>query len=157
PVALAKASSSATNASSSACTKCFHRSIASCAFFSGFHGAVCAHALAHPSSAGPPSAPVAAVAVAPLTSARRARSVMMASSVILTGFHLSPPVLGMRLRGDRKEDSCRVSRRHRRDLRMPRWGGLRFTNGPFFLTFLYCSFIFFHRRRAKLASAPRFW
>src|SRR5215471_1890392 len=77
PVALVKASSSATNASSSACTKYFHRSIASWAFFSGFHGAVCAHAFAHSSSAGPASAPAAAAAVAPFTSVRRVKSVMI--------------------------------------------------------------------------------
>src|SRR5215831_2072676 len=77
PVALVKASSSATNASSSACTKYFHRSMASCAFFSGFHGAVCAHAFAHSSSAGPASAPAAAAAVAPFTSVRRVKSVMI--------------------------------------------------------------------------------
>src|SRR6267143_5370085 len=82
PVALVKASSRATNASSSACTKYFHRSIASWAFFSGFHGAVCAHALAHSSSAGPASAPAAAAAVVPFTRVRRVKSVMMVSSVL---------------------------------------------------------------------------
>src|ERR1700730_9281396 len=83
PVALVKASSSATNASSSACTKYFHRSMASWAFFSGFHGAVCAQAFAHPSSAGPVSAPAAAASVPPVTRVRRVRSVMMVSSVCL--------------------------------------------------------------------------
>src|SRR5215472_2032552 len=81
PVALVKASSSFTNASSSACTKYFHRSKPSCAFFSGFHGAVCAQAFAHSSSAGPVSAPAAAAAAEPLTRARRVKSLMTVSSV----------------------------------------------------------------------------
>src|SRR3954451_6636804 len=71
PVALVKASISATKASSSDCTKYFQRSIESCAPCSGFHGAVCAHALAQSSSAGPVSAPAAAKAVPPCISVRR--------------------------------------------------------------------------------------
>src|SRR5215831_546950 len=71
PVALVKASISATNASSSLCTKYFQRSIESCALGSGFHGAVCAQALAQSSRAGPVSAPVAASAVPPFTRVRR--------------------------------------------------------------------------------------
>src|SRR5579883_2413461 len=93
PVALVKASSSATNASSSACTKYFHRSIASCAFFSGFHGALCAHALAHARSAGPASALAAAVAVAPFTRARRVKSVIIGFLQLSMSFSLA------RLRG----------------------------------------------------------
>src|SRR5262252_188908 len=88
PVAWVKASSSFTNASSSACTKYFHRNIASCAFFSGFHGAVCAQALAHSRSAGPVSAPAAAAAVAPLARARRVKSVMMLPPFILRSVSL---------------------------------------------------------------------
>src|SRR5215471_3520850 len=65
PVALVKASSSATKASSSDCTKYFQRSMESCAPFSGFHGAACAQALAQSVSAGPVSAPAAASAVPP--------------------------------------------------------------------------------------------
>src|SRR5216683_5801069 len=105
PVALVKASSRATNASSSACTKYFHRSIASWAFFSGFHGAVCAHALAHSSSAGPASAPAAAAAVPPFTRVRRVKSVMMVSSVYLLslprkrGLSSLPPPLAGRVGG----------------------------------------------------------
>src|SRR5262249_40074624 len=75
PVALVKASSSATNSLSSDCTKYFQRSSASCAPFSGFHGAACAQALAHSSRDGPPSAPVAARA--PCTRVRRFNVVMM--------------------------------------------------------------------------------
>src|SRR5262249_11776370 len=47
------------------------RSIESCAPRSGFHGAVCAQALAQSSSAGPVSAPAAAAAVPAFTRARR--------------------------------------------------------------------------------------
>src|SRR5256884_7886515 len=71
PVALVKASSSAMNSSSSDCTKYFQRNKPSCAPFSGFHGAACAQALLHSSSAGPASAPVAASEVAPFTRVRR--------------------------------------------------------------------------------------
>ena len=67
PVAWVKASISLTKASSSDCTKYFQRSMESCASFSGFHGAACAQALAHSSSAGPVSAPAAAAAVPPFT------------------------------------------------------------------------------------------
>src|SRR5215831_10589058 len=91
PVALVKASSSATNASSSACTKYFHRSIASWAFFSGFHGVVCAHALAHSMSAGPASAPAAAAAVPPFTRGRGEKWVMFVS-LLFPG--LPPPPSG---------------------------------------------------------------
>src|SRR5499426_3716932 len=76
PVALVKASSSATNASSSDCTKYFQRNKPSCAPFSGFQGAACAQALLHSSSAGPASAPVAASEVAPFTRVRRVNMVM---------------------------------------------------------------------------------
>jgi hypothetical protein len=62
-VALVKASINATSASSSDCTKYFHRSSDSCAPFSGFHGAFCAHAFAHSSNDGPVSAPAVATAV----------------------------------------------------------------------------------------------
>src|SRR2546430_14781213 len=71
PVALVKASMSATNASSSDCTKYFQRNKPSCAPLSGFQGAACAQALLHSSSAGPASAPVAASEVAPFTRVRR--------------------------------------------------------------------------------------
>src|SRR6266478_8708124 len=67
PVALVKASISATNSSSSDCTKYFQRNKPSCAPLSGFHGAACAQALLHSSNAGPASAPVAASEVAPFT------------------------------------------------------------------------------------------
>src|SRR5215468_9756026 len=76
PVALVKASSSATNASSSDCTKYFQRNKPSCAPFSGFQGAACAQALLHSSSAGPASALVAASEVAPCTKVRRVNMVM---------------------------------------------------------------------------------
>src|SRR5438067_6142761 len=75
PVALVKASSSAMNSLSSDCTKYFQRSSASCAPFSGFHGAACAQALAHSSRGGPASAPVAARA--PCTRVRRFNVVMV--------------------------------------------------------------------------------
>jgi len=55
----------ALKASSSAGTKRFQRIRVSFAPGSGFHGAVCAHALAKSSSAGPVSAAVAARAVPP--------------------------------------------------------------------------------------------
>src|SRR6201981_1006231 len=74
PVALVKASSSAMNSSSSDCTKYFQRNKPSCAPFSGFHGAACAQALLHSSSAGPAS--VAASEVAPFTRVRRVNMVM---------------------------------------------------------------------------------
>src|SRR5262249_7712334 len=90
PVALVKASSSATKASSSACTKYFHRSMASCAFLSGFHGAVCAHALAHSTSAGPASAPAVAAAVAPVTRARRVKSVILGFLRLFVAFFVHP-------------------------------------------------------------------
>src|SRR5262249_52490260 len=77
PVALVKASISATKASSSLCTKYFQRSIDSCALGSGFHGAACAQALAQSSKAGPVSAPVAPSAVPPFTKARRVSMVMI--------------------------------------------------------------------------------
>src|ERR1700693_5400951 len=76
PVALVKASISATKASSSDCTKYFQRSMESCASFSGFQDALCAQAFAHSSSAGPVSAPVAASAVDPCRTARREKLVM---------------------------------------------------------------------------------
>src|SRR5262247_3422953 len=76
PVALVKASSSATNASSSDCTKYFQRNKPSCAPFSGFQGAACAQALLHSSRAGPASAPVAPSEVAPFTRVRRVNMVM---------------------------------------------------------------------------------
>ena len=82
PVALVKASISATKASSSDCTKYFHRSMDSCAPLSGFHGAVCAQALAQSSKAGPVSAPAAASAVPLVTRARRVM-VMAVSSVVM--------------------------------------------------------------------------
>ena len=77
PVALVNASRIFTNASSSDCTKYFHRSIESCAPGSGFQGALCAQARAHSSNAGPVSAPAAASAVPLLTRARRVRIVML--------------------------------------------------------------------------------
>src|SRR5689334_15850023 len=61
----------ATNASSSDWTKYFQRNIESWAPLSGFHGALCAQALAHSSRAGPVSAPVAPAAVAALMRVRR--------------------------------------------------------------------------------------
>src|ERR1700704_2894642 len=82
PVALVKVSISATNASSSDCTKYFQRNIESCAPCSGFHGALCAQALAQSSSAGPVSAPAASVAVPPCTNARRVKMIMLFSLVI---------------------------------------------------------------------------
>src|SRR5262249_1274193 len=77
PVALVNASRTFTNASSSDCTKYFHRSMDSWAPGSGFHGAFCAQARAHSSSAGPVNAPAAASAVPLLTRARRVRMVML--------------------------------------------------------------------------------
>ena len=68
PVALVKASASPTKSSSSDCTS-FQRSSASCAPFSGFHGAASPQAPAHSSRGGPASAPVAARA--PCTRVRR--------------------------------------------------------------------------------------
>src|SRR2546430_6980853 len=92
PVALVKASMSATNASSSDCTKYFQRNKPSCAPFSGFHGAACAQALLHSSSAGPASAPVAASEVAPFTRVRRGGKVMGPVSPLFRG-GTSPPWL----------------------------------------------------------------
>src|SRR4051812_41947914 len=77
PVACVNASISLTKASSSDCTKYFQRSMESCAPFSAFHGADCAQALAHSSSAGPVRAPAAAAAVPPFTSVRRVNMVMV--------------------------------------------------------------------------------
>src|SRR5271169_6623898 len=79
PVALVKASISATNFSSSACTKYFQRRIESCASFSGFQGAACAQALDHSRKAGPVSAEVAAAAVPPWSRVRRLKKVMVVS------------------------------------------------------------------------------
>src|SRR3989454_7493735 len=90
PVALAKASMSATNSSSSDCTKYFQRNKPSCAPFSGLHGAVCAQALLHSSSAGPASALVAASEVAPCTRVRRGKMVMALFSP-LSRVETSPP------------------------------------------------------------------
>src|SRR5258708_39271975 len=90
PVALVKASISATKASSSDCTKYFQRSIDSCAPFSGFHGAACAHAFAHPSKAGPFVAPTAANAVPPFTSVRRVNTFMVASSLAVLRVEPAP-------------------------------------------------------------------
>src|SRR5260370_41397730 len=83
PVALVKASISATKASSSDCTKYFQRSIESCAPGSGFHGAVCAQAFAQSSNAGPVSAPAAPAAVPPLINARRVKMVMVVFSLLV--------------------------------------------------------------------------
>src|SRR5262249_21018002 len=83
PVALLNASISLTKASSSDCTKYFQRSMDSLAPFSGFHGALCAQALAQSSSAGPVSAPAAPSAVLPFIKARRVNIVMVVSSVDL--------------------------------------------------------------------------
>src|SRR5262249_25758307 len=90
PVALVKASMSATNASSSDCTKYFQRNRPSCAPLSGFQGAACAQALLHSSSAGPVSAPVAASEVAPFTRVRRVNIVMALFSPLSRG-GTSPP------------------------------------------------------------------
>src|ERR1043166_7094517 len=88
PVALVKASSSAMKALSSDCTKYFQRSSESCAPFSGFQGAACAHAFAHSESPEPASVPVAASAVPPCTRARRVNVVMSLSPSL--GIQSSP-------------------------------------------------------------------
>src|SRR6185369_4552279 len=77
PVALLNASISLTNASSSAWTKYFQRSIESLAPFSGFQGAFCAQAFDHSRKAGPLSAAAAPAAVPPLTTARRVKSFIL--------------------------------------------------------------------------------
>src|SRR3954471_10958728 len=83
PVAWVKASINFTKASSSACTKYFQRSIDSLAFFSGFHGAACAQAFAQSRSAGPVRALAAPIAVPPLTSVRRVKSIIVVPPFVL--------------------------------------------------------------------------
>src|SRR5262249_62265332 len=83
PVALVKASTSFTNASSSDWTKYFQRSIDNLASFSGFQGAFCAQAFAHSSKAGPVNAPAAKAAVPPLTKVRRGEVVLGVSPFAL--------------------------------------------------------------------------
>jgi hypothetical protein len=76
-VAFVNAFITAMHPSSSAGTKAFHLRKESWAPFSGFHGTVCAHAVAHSSKAGPTRAPAVASAVPPLTSLRRVRLAFM--------------------------------------------------------------------------------
>src|SRR5579883_3378409 len=86
-----------TKASSSDCTKYFHRSMESWAPDSGFHGALCAQALAKSSSAGPVKAPAAAIAVPPCMSVRRVRFLMGLSPPCSCSRFLSIQTLARRL------------------------------------------------------------